>query len=65
MKIKSRSPSPSHNYQSTFGRYHCHGVGDVNADGSVLLDFRAENVGDGLTDYALTGNGSLWLILGN
>lgn len=33
LELNPKTPSPSANGQSTFGRYHAHGAGDVNADG--------------------------------
>lgn len=86
LELKSRSPAPgAMGPLTTFGRFHCHGAGDVNADGvpdifvgdynakspeptpdgspgfgtgrayvysgangKILLDLRAEQVGDGL-----------------
>ena len=85
LELKSRSPSPSANALTTFGRFHCHGAGDIDgdgvpdifvgdygakspeptddgspgfgtgrayiysgADGRILRDIRAEFVGDGM-----------------
>lgn len=85
LELKSRSPSPSVNAITTFGRFHCHGAGDIDGDGvpdifvgdfgakspeptedgspgfgtgrayvysgatgRILRDIRAENVGDGM-----------------
>lgn len=88
LDLVPQTPSPSANGQSTFGRFHCHGAGDVDldgipdvyvgdfnakggnqnpnspnstggfgkgrafvysgADGSIIHNIRAENFGDGM-----------------
>jgi hypothetical protein len=68
LELKSRSPAPGTNGPlTTFGRYHCHGAGDIDADGVADIfvgDYNAKNPEDSDDDDPGFGTGRAYVYSG-